>query len=62
MSTLVTCLLCLLLARLHPALAAVVGNDTEYDEYEEFLHPVQVRSRSKDLVDNKLLNGADAVG
>ena len=48
MSTLVTCLVCLLLARLHPALAAVVGNDTEYDEYEEFLHPVQVRSRAED--------------
>ena len=48
MSSSVTCLVCLLLARLHPALAAVVGNDTEYDEYEEFLHPVQVRSRAKD--------------
>ena len=52
MSSLVTCLLCLLLARLHPALAAVVGNDTEYDEYEEFLHPVQVGQK---IVDNKLL-------
>ena len=47
MSTLVTCLVCLLLARLHPAVAAVVGNDTEYDEYEEFLHPVQVGLKIK---------------
>ena len=58
MSSLVTCLLCLLLARLHPALAAVVGNDTEYDEYEEFLHPVQVGQK---IVDNKLLYD-DALG